>query len=122
MSRFTRIFLLAAGLGGAACAAPAAGSVHDPSCPEAAESPLPPRSTTLDRDPHPPDPALAPAMDHAAMGHPRPRAGAAGGGEVDAGPGQARYVCPMHPDVVSDAPGTCPRCHMALVLRTEGAP
>src|SRR4051794_40777960 len=24
------------------------------------------------------------------------------------------YVCPMHPDVVSTAPGTCPRCAMAL--------
>lgn len=25
------------------------------------------------------------------------------------------YVCPMHPDVVSDQPGTCPKCGMALV-------
>jgi Cu(I)/Ag(I) efflux system membrane fusion protein len=26
-----------------------------------------------------------------------------------------RYVCPMHPAVVSDRPGTCPLCNMALV-------
>jgi hypothetical protein len=28
-----------------------------------------------------------------------------------------RYVCPMHPDVVADQPGTCPRCGMGLVKR-----
>ncbi len=25
------------------------------------------------------------------------------------------YICPMHPDVIEAAPGTCPRCGMALV-------
>src|SRR5262245_33250998 len=25
-----------------------------------------------------------------------------------------RYVCPMDPDVVSDKPGACPKCGMAL--------
>ncbi len=24
------------------------------------------------------------------------------------------YTCPMHPEVTSDKPGTCPKCHMAL--------
>ncbi len=27
------------------------------------------------------------------------------------------YTCPMHPDVVSEAPGSCPKCGMALVAR-----
>lgn len=30
--------------------------------------------------------------------------------------GQAvKYTCPMHPEVVKDAPGNCPKCGMALV-------
>lgn len=29
----------------------------------------------------------------------------------------AVYVCPMHPDVTSKEPGTCPKCHMKLVPR-----
>ncbi|MBI5461298.1 MAG: efflux RND transporter periplasmic adaptor subunit [Gammaproteobacteria bacterium] len=33
----------------------------------------------------------------------------------DHAPAAAPYVCPMHPDVVSDKPGTCPICGMALV-------
>jgi hypothetical protein len=32
-------------------------------------------------------------------------------------PAAERYVCPMHPDVVADQPGQCPRCGMALVKR-----
>lgn len=26
----------------------------------------------------------------------------------------AKYACPMHPEVTSDKPGMCPKCHMAL--------
>lgn len=26
-----------------------------------------------------------------------------------------QYTCPMHPDVVSDKPGKCPKCGMELV-------
>jgi hypothetical protein len=29
------------------------------------------------------------------------------------------YTCPMHPEVTSDRPGTCPKCGMALVKKRE---
>jgi Cu+-exporting ATPase len=28
--------------------------------------------------------------------------------------GKGKYTCPMHPEVVQDGPGTCPKCGMAL--------
>jgi P-type Cu+ transporter len=31
-----------------------------------------------------------------------------------AGPGQRLYTCPMHPEVVQEGPGICPKCGMAL--------
>jgi hypothetical protein len=26
-----------------------------------------------------------------------------------------KYICPMHPEVVQDTPGNCPKCGMKLV-------
>jgi multidrug efflux pump subunit AcrA (membrane-fusion protein) len=40
--------------------------------------------------------------------------GAGGGGKTE-------YDCPMHPEVVSDQPGTCPKCGMDLVPREVAA-
>lgn len=30
------------------------------------------------------------------------------------------WTCPMHPEVTSDKPGTCPKCGMALEKAGEG--
>jgi P-type Cu+ transporter len=35
-----------------------------------------------------------------------------------AAPASAEYVCPMHPEIVRDQPGSCPICGMALEPRT----
>ena len=32
------------------------------------------------------------------------------------------YTCPMHPEVVSNSPGTCPKCGMDLVLKENKKP
>jgi len=29
------------------------------------------------------------------------------------------YVCPMHPEVVSDKPGKCPKCGMVLKIKSD---
>jgi len=31
------------------------------------------------------------------------------------------YVCPMHPEVVSDSPGLCPKCNMKLDPKPQAA-
>jgi hypothetical protein len=33
-------------------------------------------------------------------------------------PSAKTYTCPMHPDVVSDKPGKCPKCGMQLQLKS----
>jgi Cu+-exporting ATPase len=45
-------------------------------------------------------------------------AGAQAGPRSAPGSDKITYTCPMHPEVVSDAPGTCPICGMALEPRT----
>jgi Cu+-exporting ATPase len=50
--------------------------------------------------------------DHAGGAHP-PHHAAAPVAPVPAKPG-TKYTCPMHPQIVSDGPGDCPICGMAL--------
>ncbi|MBI2890720.1 MAG: heavy metal translocating P-type ATPase [Nitrospirae bacterium] len=53
-----------------------------------------------------------------------------GGRQMDAGPSApptvtakaGAYTCPMHPEVVRDAPGSCPICGMALEPRSAATP
>ncbi len=42
-------------------------------------------------------------------------------GESAGAPGSSSYFCPMHPEIVSERPGTCPVCQMDLVRRDDGA-
>lgn len=51
--------------------------------------------------------------EHAAAGH-DPGGGAQGSQDV------VVYACPMHPEVVAERPGQCPKCGMALVERDGG--
>ena len=32
---------------------------------------------------------------------------------------KVQYTCTMHPDVVMDKPGKCPKCGMTLVKKTD---
>ena len=38
-----------------------------------------------------------------------------------ASPAAQKYTCPMHPEVISDKPGKCPKCGMDLVPVKEAA-
>jgi hypothetical protein len=73
-------------------------SLAEPSNPAAPEAPfsLPPRTLAAS--------ALPPSAASAAP------------------PADAVYVCPMHANVVQDAPGACPICGMALIPRPKAEP
>src|SRR5205814_8987023 len=38
-----------------------------------------------------------------------------GGAQLSAETTKQKYTCPMHPEVVMDGPGKCPKCGMTLV-------
>src|SRR5580692_11289449 len=42
------------------------------------------------------------------------------GGHPKASGNGAKYTCPMHPEVVADKPGACPKCGMSLEPKTVG--
>jgi hypothetical protein len=41
---------------------------------------------------------------------------------ASASPAAQNYTCPMHPEVVQDKPGKCPKCGMNLVPKEEKKP
>ena len=60
----------------------------------------------------------APAVDHSQHGQSAPAAQPRAQAKKPAAPAAATvYTCPMHPEVTSDKPGTCPKCGMALVKK-----
>ncbi len=68
------------------------------------------------KDTTPPEPksSTPTAVVDPHAGHSMPAAGAAAA--------RGKYTCPMHPEVVSDAPGRCPKCGMELVSTAQQAP
>lgn len=76
--------------------------------------PAPAAVVTRAASEHPPLPGEGSGwagLDAASSGAPGPET------HDHSGHAAAVYSCPMHPDVVSDRPGQCPRCGMALVKR-----
>jgi len=107
----TLFVLLACSLG-SSCSAPATLELtgSHPASPQAEEAPLPAASDTLAIPPAAAEsPATAPPATHEHAHH--------GGAGAERAP--ASYVCPMHADVTSAAPGNCPRCGMPLVPAEE---
>jgi Cu+-exporting ATPase len=54
-------------------------------------------------------------MDHSCCGH------TASDAAAEPAPPGTKYTCPMHPEIVQDGPGTCPKCGMALEPMTPQA-
>jgi hypothetical protein len=105
---------------GGACATepPPRSTKLDPSSPAAAESP--PLSVGALSEPPPPDstdggraPEPQPAPNHSHEHEGAPVRSPTGGSAAK--PGATLYTCPMHPEVISDKPGKCPKCGMTLV-------
>jgi hypothetical protein len=120
MTRAIAVPLLA--LVAMACASvppPATRSPGNPAHPEAPEAATPPLTPMLMSE-------REAAASPAAAG-PEPHAGHADHRPTDAAPAddgsaEGPHVCPMHPNVTSHTPGTCPVCGMALVERKPEDP
>jgi hypothetical protein len=96
---------------------------------DAANAPVPPPSTTLSLSKSErPTTAPATTTDPAAPSHGRDHTAhthhrATGGQPTPATNGPSAgitYVCPHHPEVVSDQPAKCPKCKMKLVRKEAG--
>jgi hypothetical protein len=112
--------VLAAALALSGCASvtppPRFGAVSpaDPAAPEA-PGPLPTPALMGTADPAPeasPPAAAAPGHEGHAGHGPGPQSA----------PVEAAYFCPMHPEVGSATPATCPKCGMKLVPKEGGRP
>lgn len=114
MQTLPTLFFAAAAVACSAGNAPVSRADVDPSNPNAPQgAPLVAASAS-------PMPAASAEPSHAGHAH-------AGGAAMSASPGRApasssaaataKYTCPMHPEVVSDAPGRCPKCGMDLVAK-----
>jgi hypothetical protein len=119
MPRSTVLFAMTAALLLQGCAARSplpALSLSHPANPDAAEAPAPACSGTLSAAEPVSIPAQAGLARHGEM-HTEHGSGAL---PVSWPATQAvAYTCPMHPEIVSDAPGKCPKCGMSLVPKSQ---
>jgi hypothetical protein len=105
----TRVLLAVAVAMAAACATepPPRPTQVDPSNPSAPESaPLTAGALAQPSSPAAPQRPASAAPEKDGTGQPE---GAA------AKPAATLWTCPMHPEVISDKPGKCPKCGMTLV-------
>lgn len=74
------------------------------------------------KDAPPPQPESPKSSTTTAAVDPHAGHGASGGAGAGADAAKGKYTCPMHPEVVSDSPGKCPKCKMALVSTAPQTP
>ena len=82
---------------------------NDPASPSTPAAPAAPRSGVLGQGFDPLASDAAGEGTHAGHSHAAPAADA----------GAQKYTCPMHPEVVKDEPGVCPKCNMKLVPKKD---
>ena len=68
-------------------------------------TPVTPGSAADPSSPEPPPATMSQTLHPEAPPH----------AEEESMPSATVYTCPMHPEVQSDVPGTCPKCGMKLV-------
>ena len=107
-------------------------SPDHPASVDAPQAPYAPSRSALaeDRTSRPPGPASEPtspssAHEHHGMSTQPAETGGMGAMQMGNAPAtqaqkaEASYTCSMHPEVVRDAPGDCPKCGMSLVRQEQ---
>lgn len=90
-------------------------SATPPPTADRAENPASPAATESPRAPFvPPQAAASSAAPHEHHA-PAPEVTPMEAEQHEADPQTVIYTCPMHPEVRSAEPGTCPQCGMALI-------
>lgn len=102
-----------AGLLGACTSSEMKLAQNDPASPGAPVAPPAPRSGVLSSGFDPLASQAAGEGEDAHAGHAHEMAAPDAGAQ--------KYTCPMHPEIVQDHPGVCPKCNMKLVPKKEQA-